>query len=334
MDREPYQFDGRDGHATPALPLEMVHKLAQEPAREREPIAPGVRNYRSPPSRPGRPRPHDRPNLQPIRDREDRLQRDPERDHSRAADTVPISDRERNLLAEIGRFRVIRATDLRGPLFSGNDRTMAETLVKLRSAGLIEDHLIRRRAGGNAPEPEKVRLISLTREGKRVAGSQAGRNRAQRLYAGFVKPREALHDSNLYPVYRAHAARLERGGATVRRVVLDFELKREYLRELRRRERAMPHASEETIKSDAAARFDLPVVNGKVQFPDLRVEYEDRALGPAKVDIELATAAYSRPHLAGKVKAGFTLYASPGDHGRVGAAIHDDHDLVGELLSF
>lgn len=167
-----------------------------------------------------------------------------------------------------------------------------------------------------------------------MAESPAGSDRGQRLYAGLVKPREALHDSNLYPVYRAHTARLERGGATVRRIVLDFELKREYLRELRRRERATPSAQDDTLKHDAAARFDLPVVNGKVQFPDLRIEYEDRALGPTKVDLELATASYSRPHLAGKVAAGFTLYASPGDHGRVGAAVYDDHDLVGEILSF
>jgi len=149
-----------------------------------------------------------------------------------------------------------------------------------------------------------------------------------------VKPREALHDSNLYPVYRAHAVRLERGGATIRRVVLDFELKREYLRELRRRERATPGAPEEALKAAAASRHDLPIVNGKVQFPDLRIEYEDRALGPAKVDLELATAAYSRPHLAGKVQAGFTLYTAPGDQGRVGAAVHDDHDPVSEILSF
>jgi DNA-binding transcriptional ArsR family regulator len=328
MDREPREFEGRD--FTPAQQPERHQMPAQEPAREPQSVAPGSRDYRSQPSRPGRPRTH----LQSIRDRENRPSREPERDRSRTAYPVPISDRERNLLAEIGRFRVIRSADLREAFFSGNDRTMTETLVKLRSAGLIEDHLIRRRAGGNAPEPAKVRLISLTPQGKRLASSQPGRDREQRLYAGFVKPREALHDSNLYPVYRTHAARLERGGATVRRVVLDFELKREYLRELRRRERATPGAPEEALKTDAAARFDLPVVNGRVQFPDLRIEYEDRALGQAKVDIELATAAYSRPHLAGKVQAGFTLYASPGDQGRVGAAIHDDHDLVGEILSF
>lgn len=331
MDREPHEFDGRDGQAPPVVPLERFHKAPQEATREQESVAPGSRNYRAQPSHPGRPRPHDHRN----RDRKDRPQPEPERDRDRAAGPVPISDRERNLLAEIGRFRVIRAADLREPFFAGNDRTMAETLVKLRSAGLIEDHLIRRRAGGNArQEPEKVRLISLTREGKRLAVSQSGRDHGQRLYAGLVKPREALHDSNLYPVYRAHAAHLERGGATVRRIVLDFELKREYLRELRRQERTRPDASGDSLKNDAAARFELPVVNGKVQFPDLRIEYEDRALGPAKVDLELATAAYSRPHLAGKVQAGFTLYASPSDHGRVGAAIRDDHDLVGEILSF
>lgn len=333
MDREPHQFEGRD-ERTPLAPLpDRQHMPNREPAREPETLrlsVPGSRTYRSQPLRPGRPRPHERP----VRHRDEPPQREPDRERARNHGPVLINERERNLLTEIGRFRVLRVADLREAIFAGNDRAVSETLSKLRSTGLIEDHLIRRRAGGNSPEPEKVRLISLTRAGRRLAESQPGRDRSQRLYAGLVKPREALHDSNLYPVYRAHAARLERGGATIRRVVLDFELKREYLRELRRRERANPNAPETGLKNAAAARFDLPVVNGKVQFPDLRIEYEDRASGPAKVDLELATAAYSRPHLAGKVKAGFTLYASPGDHGRVGAAVHDDHDLVGELLSF
>lgn len=330
MDREPYPYDGRDQQSALTPSLERNHAPVQQPAREPESIEPGSRNYRSHPSRPGRPRPHE----QPYRELQDCPGREPERDRSRTANPVPVSDRERNLLAEIGRFRVIRAADLRGPFFSGNDRAMSETLVKLRSAGLIEDHLVRHRSGKNSHESKKVRLISLTPDGKRMAYSRADRDCGQRLYAGLVKPREALHDSNLYPVYRAHVARLEPGGATIRRVVLDFELKREYLREVRRRERSTPSAPDAALKTDAAARFDLPVVNGKVQFPDLRIEYEDRALGPAKVDLELATAAYSRPHLAGKVQAGFTLYASPGEQGRVGAAIHDDHDLVGEILSF
>lgn len=330
MDREPYQFDGRD-ERTPLAPLSDRHHMPnREPVREPETTPAGSRSYRSQPLRPGRPRPHGRP----IRDREEGPQREPDRERSRSVGPFAVNERELRMLTEIGRFRVLRAADLREAFFAGNDRVLSETLSKLRSAGLIEDHLIRRRAGGNSPDPERVRLISLTRAGRRLAESRPGRDRSQRLYAGLVKPREALHDSNLYSVYRAHAARLERTGVTIRRVILDFELKREYLRELRRRERAMPGAPEGTLKYDAATRFHLPVVNGKVQFPDLRVEYEDRALGPAKVDLELATAAYSRPHLAGKVKAGFTLYASPRDHGRVGATVHDDHDWVGEILSF
>lgn len=333
MDREPYQFDGRHERAPLAPPPDRHDVPNREPAREPETMrlsTPGSRSYRSQPLRPGRPRPHDRP----FREREEPLQREPDRERARNHAPVLINERERNLLAEIGRFRVLRAADLREAFFAGNDRLLSEALSRLRSAGLVEDHLIRRHADGNSQEPEKVRLLSLTWAGKRLADSKPGRDRSQRLYAGLVKPREALHDSNLYSVYRAHAARLERGGASVRRVVLDFELKREYFRELRRRERVTPSAPEDTLKHDAAARFDLPIVNGRVQFPDLRVEYEDRALGPAKVDLELATAAYSRPHLAGKVQAGFTLYASHGDHSRVGAAVRDDHDLVGEILSF
>jgi hypothetical protein len=74
------------------------------------------------------------------------------------------------------------------------------------------------------------------------------------------------------------AARLQDGGARIRRVVLDYELKREeYQRFLQANNRAnrqasgRPDRSPEEIAAWAAAH-KLPVEDGHVQFPDVRID--------------------------------------------------------------
>ena len=47
----------------------------------------------------------------------------------------------------------------------------------------------------------------------------------QKLYAGFVKPGEVAHDAAIYRMYQAEAARIEKAGGKIRRVILDYELK-------------------------------------------------------------------------------------------------------------
>lgn len=263
-------------------------------------------------------------------------ERDPDRQPAREPAREPrtLSDLEIKLLSDVGRFRVIRAQSLEQVYFPGRARACADALVRLRSEGLIEDRIVRRRARRPGSSPEKIRLLSLTKAGRKLASNQTGSDRSQVLYAGLVKEREALHDSNLYPVYLAHAARLDSQGAVIRRVRLDFELKRTYLRELRRREKNAPKASPDIVKTAVAAQFELPIVDGKVQFPDLRIEYEMPGSGMAKADIELATASYHHRHIAQKARAGFTIYADPAERGHLGATIRDDHDLMAEILSF
>lgn len=288
------------------------------------------RSYEQDRSRPGR------PVREELRDRQEHGVRQTRPDRTRAGrdDERALSAREIALLADIGRFRVIRASDLRQSYFSGNERSLRESLTRLLSAGLIEDHVLTRRRGQSGPAAASVRVIALTRAGKRIAQAQSPYSREQRLYAGLVKPREALHDSNLYRLFQAHATKLERAGNRVRRVVLDFELKREYLRELRRRERRDPSTPDDQLKREAAAQLGLHIIEGKIQFPDLRLESEDSLGQRSKVDLELATADYRQGSLTAKARAGFTLYAAPGDHGRLGSIPLDDHDLVAGILSF
>jgi len=47
----------------------------------------------------------------------------------------------------------------------------------------------------------------------------------QAIYSGFVKPKEADHDADLYRLYHKAADEIERKGGRVLRVQLDYELR-------------------------------------------------------------------------------------------------------------
>ena len=86
------------------------------------------------------------------------------------------------------------------------------------------------------------------------------------------------------------------------------------------------------------------MVNGHVQLPDLRIEYDTRDGDRTKVDLELTTEAYRAGQLAAKRQAGFTVYSAFGrggrslafaasaEHGSHAAATHD-RDAISGLLS-
>jgi hypothetical protein len=145
-----------------------------------------------------------------------------------------------------------------------------------------------------------------------------------------VKPRELAHDVQIYRAYQIERARLEADGSRVIRVMLDYELKREYQAFLNRPDRP----AESTLETDRQAFAEahkLPVVDGHLEIPDLRLEIE-RPDGTHDVrDIEVVTAHYSRSQIAGKVKAGFALYrpthVSPGGGPTQGGTPFDPHHL-------
>jgi len=59
----------------------------------------------------------------------------------------------------------------------------------------------------------------------------------QAFYAGLRKPRELTHDAKVYRAYERAEERVRDQGARVNRVVLDYELKRDYQRFLHERNR-------------------------------------------------------------------------------------------------
>jgi hypothetical protein len=223
------------------------------------------------------------------------------------AQSVSLRGSETRLLATVGAFRIVDARDLE----SGQEGRWHGDIEHLRRERLIE-------VNPHVLNGERTALVTLTRAGRELLEDNRhteSNERAQHFYSGVVKPREATHDAQLARVYAEAAARLHESGARIQRVVLDYELKREYQQFLQdnnreeRRTSGRPDRSEEEIQSWADDRH-LPVVDGHVRFPDVRIEYEHPDGRNDREDYELATGHYNSRQMASKQAAGFKVHRS------------------------
>jgi len=212
------------------------------------------------------------------------------------------SDLERAVLVEIGKFRTLDEADVRRVFYGGLERPFHRDRSHLIAQGLVQ-----RRSISVGKNREVRRVVVLTKRGKRLLQAQRAVGTNQALYAGFVKPAEASHDASVYAMYEAEAARLTDGGNIVRRVVLDFDFKRAVYAELNRPGDYASSAYKQR-QAELAARNNLPVVDGKIALPDLRIEYETPEGDTRHLDLELATEHYRPSHMRSKAAAGFKLY--------------------------
>ena len=110
--------------------------------------------------------------------------------------------------------------------------------------------------------------------------------------------------------------------------MLDFELKKNVNRQLAKIQGFSP-AERERQRQEIADAHGLKIVEGKIQIPDVRVEYESREHEQCKVDLECVTGHYKARQIAAKRAAGFKLYNQ--DHH--GKSAERGEDLVGEVIS-
>jgi len=200
---------------------------------------------------------------------------------------------------------------------------MERAVRRLKEEGLLSERSV------PAGRSKQIRLFALTRKAARLVRNSGSLPEGQAVHYGFVKPREAKHDADLYRLYRAAAERIERAGGRPARVLLDFELKRNLNRDL------AALASGETpslTREEIAERHGLAVVDGKIPLPDLRVEYDTAEMERKYVDLELATRSYRPRMLAAKAKAGFSLYARREDAARLRRVL-DEREITAEILS-
>jgi len=210
-------------------------------------------------------------------------------------------------LATIGAFRAVPAEDLRDASGSPMRPDRGE-LYELRREGLV-------RVVTPQINRQRTAVVTLTRRGR--AFLEAHRRPTERdqqtFYAGIARPRELAHDAQMYRAYLRTAEHLRDGGASVLRVRLDHDLKRDYQRFLQDGNRGRsdsdgrPTRDRDEVRAWADAQ-DLPFFDERVHFPDLRIEYE-RADGERGIeDLEINTRHYRGAHAAAKARSGFTPF--------------------------
>jgi hypothetical protein len=242
-------------------------------------------------------------------------EREPVRHGSRM---VALRGSEVRTLALVGAFRVADARELESP--GATDRWHGD-LEHLRREGLVT-------LTPQLLDGQRTALVTLTRSGRELLENHrhAGPGeQPQAFYAGLAKPREATHDAQLSRVYADAAQRLQERGCRIHRVVVDYELKRDYQRFLQERNRASgnpsgtPDRSPDEVRA-WADKHGLPVVDERVQFPDVRIEYEHEDGRPDREDLELATGHYNARQMAAKRASGFRIHRSGASQLRTGKA--------------
>ena len=249
----------------------------------------------------------------------------PSRDSSSARDV--FYDRERAYqisasqilsMIELGKFRAIAENDLSKYLYSGERKLLAQDVQNLVRQGLV------RQGRFEGPEASPRELLTLTKRGLRLLKATRMVSDSQVLYSGFVKPREANHDADLYRLYQREASRIKQQGGQIRRVVLDFEIKRKVNRDIAK---LGPGA-----RPEIALRHGLQVVRSKIPIPDMQIEYESRDGDMSRVNLELVTEHYRGRSIAEKARAGFSIYTPRGEGDKLRRVL-DQQELTAEILS-
>jgi hypothetical protein len=246
---------------------------------------------------------------------------------------IRLHEQEKKLLGEAGRFRVVTLKDLQQTIYSGDERALRSDLRYLTQQDLLSLDLVNARRDGRSRSIERIEVITLTPAGEKLARLSNEFSSEQKLYHGLVKPREAEHDAQIYRAYRKEWDRIEKEGGANPRVRLDFELKSEVQRAIYAARKEEPERDLQEIKQLVAAEQQLPFVDGQVQIPDARIEYDlDQGSRTGYSDIEVVTAAYHAGHLRAKALAGFHTYLSGRDAASFTAKIEGEHHLLDHIL--
>jgi hypothetical protein len=237
-----------------------------------------------------------------------------------------VSPSDLATVREIGCFRTIAVSDLAKYQYRGQKDIMREDLRSLVDQGLIRQRMVW--TGG---KHDKLSLVVLTKTGRELLERNAQMKDGQAIYAGFVKPAEVAHDAAIYRMFQAEKSKIEGAGGRVRRVVLDYELKRNVYRPLAKAKASLSSTEYARRQDEVARQNGLKVTGGKILLPDLRIEYETTGGAAASVDLEYATDHYRAAPLRGKAQAGFKFYA-PESARSLGQAF--DPEIVADILYF
>lgn len=236
-----------------------------------------------------------------------------------------LRNSEMAAMTDIGRLRTVDRRDLARFVYGGNETRMKHDLESLRTQGLVEDKTLFR--AHRTPR----KLVTLTAEGQRIVRKASGLGEDQRIYHGFVKPRELDHDADLYKVYQKAVEEIREKGGKPTRVRLDFELK-ESINRAKEAAGRLPEGERRRLILAVAEEHGLTIDGTTIHLPDIQVEYETLEGRVERENLELLSRNYREDGIRGKAAAGFKIYARNGDISRIRRALHDT-GIVREVLS-
>jgi hypothetical protein len=239
--------------------------------------------------------------------------RDREIVHDTRGHEYTLRGSETRTLSTVGAFRVVPARDLRDHFDRPADPRDGD-LRHLREEGLVETVRL---------DGHRDVAVVLTERGRDLLDANRDRDHEphQEFYAGLKRERELEHDSQVFESYLREAERLAERDVQIERVLLDYELKREYQQWLHERDRnrddydGHPGRDEREIE-EWAREHDLPYFDEQVHFPDLRIEYEEIDGRRDHEDVEVTTIHYRGAHGAAAARSGFSCYR--GSSARIG----------------
>jgi len=254
-------------------------------------------------------------------------ERSPERrtQYGHGGRTYSLRSSEIAAMRDIGTFRTVDVRDLGRFVYGGDEARLRYDLASLRAQRLVEEkNLFRAHRSAR-------KLVTLTAEGERLVRKASGLPEDQRIYHGFVKPKELDHDADLYKVYQKAAEEVREKGGKLMRVRLDFELK-ESINRAKEAARHLSGDKRQRLLTAVAEEHGLSIDDTTIHLPDIQVEYETRDGGVERQNLELLSRNYREDGIRGKAAAGFKIYARSGDANRVRRALHDT-GMIREVLS-
>jgi hypothetical protein len=228
-------------------------------------------------------------------------------------------------MTDIGRFRTVDVQDLSRFAYRGDAGHMRHDVESLRAQGLVEEKTVFR------AHKSMRKVVTLTEQGHRIIRRANGLRDDQRIYHGFVKPKEIDHDADLYKVYQKFVQEIQERSGKPLRVRLDFELK-ERVNRAKEEGRRLSEKERAILLTAAAEENGLTIEGTTIHLPDIQVEYETREGKVERENLELLSQNYREDGIRGKVAAGFKIYVRNGEGNRIRRALRDT-GLIREVFS-
>ena len=229
-------------------------------------------------------------------------------------------------LVEVAMYRTVSYRDLSEAHFGGHPFTMRKAVDRMIRDGLMQEHQAKGPRGGT------YKVLTVTEAGARKARqcvNQQGFDKEQQTWTGLVKKSELSHDTAVYRAAQVETRRLLEGGARIRRVRIDAELKKHVARATEKARAKEGKAAADAARIKAAQELEMPLKDGRVVYPDAQIEYQDVEGRSGRVNVEVASEHYSGKTIAAKAQAGFQMH---GNGGRANAKISSALGKGGRIL--